>query len=186
MVQGCSLAFFDENHHCIKYNSDRVSPIIQANFGCTKIPNNEFHNSHTQSPITATKHFPQPRVSTVNPNIIDSQHIPSCMNMTHVIIIYTLHQNETQNFSNKHHIITHPSTLQSARKTPTHIANHWATVQPEHCIPTTTNFQLGSYPNTSSWPKSLQRKDSQFDCARIAKPHPLHPHRFAHNWQREQ
>jgi len=59
--------------------------------------------------------------------------------------IINKHQKETQNLTKKLQIISHPSTLQSARTIPTHNVNPWTTVQPVHSILTTTYLQLGSY-----------------------------------------
>jgi len=149
------------------------------------MPHYQLHDSHTWSPIAATMPFPNINVSMINPNIVNSQHSPSCMNMNDVTMKYTNHQKETQNLTKKLRIITHPSTLQRARKIPTHNANPWTTVQPVHSILTTTNLQLGSCLYASYWPKSLQREDSQCDYARIAKPHPRQQQPFARNLQRD-
>jgi hypothetical protein len=67
--------------------------------------------------------FPKINISTINPNIVNSPHSPSCMNMNDVMIKYTTYQKETQNLTKKLQIITYPSTLQSARTIPTHNAN---------------------------------------------------------------
>ena len=77
------------------------------------------------------------------------------MNMNDVIIMQTKHQKETENLTKKLPIITHLSTLQSARKIPTHNANPWTTVQPVHAILTTTELQLGGCLYAFYWPKSL-------------------------------
>jgi len=62
-------------------------------------------------------------ISMINPNIVNSQYSPSCMNMNDVIMKSTKHQEETQNLTKKLQIITYLSTLQSARTIPTHNAN---------------------------------------------------------------
>ena len=86
MPQGCRFASYDENRYRNELNSIRVSPIIRANFCWVKIPNYQLHDSHTRSPIAATMPFPIINVSTINPNIVNSEHSPSCMNMNDVII----------------------------------------------------------------------------------------------------
>jgi hypothetical protein len=83
-------------------------------------------------------------------------------------------------------IITHPSTLQSARKIPTHNANPLTTVQPVNSILTMTNLLQGGCFYISYWPKSLMREDSQCDRARVAKPHPQQQQLFPRNGQRDQ
>jgi len=115
-----------------------------------------------------------------------SQHSPSCMNMTDVIIKYTKHQKVTQNLSKKLQIITHWSTLQSARKITTHNTNHWTTIQPVHSILRTTNLQLGGCLYTSNQPWCLQQEDSLCEHAWVAKPHPHQQQHFAHDRQRDQ
>jgi hypothetical protein len=84
MPQGCGLASFDKNGYRNELKSVCVSLIIRANFCWVKIPNYQLHDSHTQSPIAATMPFPKINVSTINPNIMNSQHSPSCMNMNDV------------------------------------------------------------------------------------------------------
>jgi len=96
------------------------------------------------------------------------------------------HQKEIQNLTKKLQIITHPSTLQSVRKIPTHNSKPWTTVQPVLSILTTTNLQLRSWLYITDWPKTVQRKDLQCVYARIAPPHPHRQQHFAQNPQRDQ
>ena len=86
MQQGCWLGSVDENQYRNELKSISVSVIIRANFCRVKIPNYQLHDSDTRSPIAATVPFPKNSISTINPNILNSQHSPSCMNMTDVII----------------------------------------------------------------------------------------------------
>jgi len=130
--------------------------------------------------------LPKTSVSTINPNIINSQQSPSCMDMTDVIMKYTKHQKETQNLSKKLQTITFPSTLQSARNLPTHNANPWTAVHPVHSILTITNLQLGSCFSTSYRPKSWQWEDLQYDRACVAEWHPQQQQRSACIQQRDQ
>jgi len=123
MPQGCRFASYDENRYRKELKSVCVSLIIWATFCWVTIPNYQLHDSHTRSLIAATMPFPKTNVSTIDPNIVNSQHNPSCMNMNDVIIKYAKHQKETQNLTKELQIITHLSTLQSARKIPTHNAN---------------------------------------------------------------
>jgi hypothetical protein len=101
---------------------------FRAIFCWVMIPNYQIHDSHTRSLIAVTITLPNINVSMINPNIVNSQYSCSCMNMNNVMIKYTKHQKETQNVNKKLQIITHPSTLQSARQIPTHNANHCTTV----------------------------------------------------------
>ena len=64
----------------------RIRQITQANFCWALIPKNQFQHSHIPSPITATVPFPKTCISTIHPNIVNSQHSPSCMIMTDVIL----------------------------------------------------------------------------------------------------
>jgi len=130
--------------------------------------------------------FPTPNVSMINPKIVNSEHSPSWMNTNDVIINWTKHWKETQILSKKLQIITHPCTLQSARKIPTRYTIPWTILLPLHSILTTTNLQLGGCLYASYLPKSLQQEDSQCDHAHIAKPHPHQHQRFAGNWKRDQ
>jgi len=186
MLQGCWLASFDEDHYCNELKSYCISLIIQANFCWAKIPIYQLHDSHTQSPIAATMPFQITSLESIDPNIVNSQLSPSCMNMTDVIIQWTKHQKKTQNPSKKPQTISHPSTLHSARNIPTHNTKLWTTIQPVHTIHTTRNLQLGSPPYASYWPNILQREDSQCHCAPVGKRHPPLQHCFAHNWHRAQ
>ena len=179
-------ASFDENCYRNERKSIHIALIIGADFCWVKIPNYQLHDSHTRSSITATMPFSKINVSTINPNMVNSQHSPSCMNRNDVIIKYTKHPKETQNLNKKLQIFTHLSTLQSARRIPTHNANSWTTVQPVHSILTRTNLQLDGYLYASNGAKSVQREDSQCDRARVAKPHPHQQHGPARNRQRDQ
>jgi len=96
------------------------------------------------------------------------------------------HLNETQNLSKKLQIVTHPSTVQSARKIRTCNTNPWTTIQPVHSILTLTNLQLRGSLYSSYWPKGPQQEDSQCDGAHIAMPHPHQQQRFAPIRQRDQ
>jgi len=177
------LDIFDENYYRNMLKSISVTLIIQGNFWCVKILSNQSHNCPTQNRIAATIPLPESSFSTINPNIVNSQHSQSCMNMTNVITKWTKHWKESQNLSKKLQIITNLSTLHSARKIPTHNANPLTIVKPEHSIPTTTILQQGGCLNGCYWPESLQWEDSQCDRARVAKPHCHQQQRFAWNWQ---
>jgi len=186
MPQGRWLAAFNKNCYGNKLKSVCILLIIQANFWWVNIPHYGLHDSDTRSTIAATMPSPKRHFSTINPNIVNSQHSPSGMNMNNVITTYTNHQKEIQNLTKKLQIFTHVCTLQSGRKIPAHNANHWTTVQPVHSIFKTTGLQLGSCLYASYWPKSLQLEDSQCNGARVAKPNPHHQRCCASYWQRDQ
>ena len=122
----------------------------------------------------------------IYPKIVESQQSPSWMNMTYVILKWNEHQKQIQNLTNKLQIFSDLSTLQTSRKVNSHNTNPWTTVQAVHFILTMTNLQLGGCRNASYWPKSLQREDSQCDCAHIANPHPHQQWCISHNQQRDQ
>jgi hypothetical protein len=82
----CCRYSIDENLYGNGLKRIRISLIIWAYFCCIKLPNNQLHDSHRQSPISATMPFPKITISTINPNIVNSQHSLSCINMNDVII----------------------------------------------------------------------------------------------------
>jgi hypothetical protein len=84
------------------------------------IPNYASHSSHTWSPIAGTMAVTKINFSMVNPNIVNSQHSCSWMNINDVIIKYTKHQIQSENLTKKLQITTYPSTLQTAGRIPTH------------------------------------------------------------------
>jgi len=86
MPQGCWLASFDKIYDCNELKSIHISPIILANFSRVKMHNQQLHDRHTQSPISATILFPKTSISPIKLNIMNSQHNPSRMIMTDVII----------------------------------------------------------------------------------------------------
>jgi len=186
MPQGCWLASCREDRYRDELDSVRVSLSIRANFGWVKIPNYQLHDSHTQSTITATMPFQKTNVSMINPNIMNSQPSPSCVNMNDVTINSTKHQKGTLNLTKQLQIITYPSTLQSARKIPTHNAYPSTTVQPAHSIFITSNLRLGGCVYAFYWPSSLKRENSRLDCPRVAKPHPHLTQCFTCDCQRDQ
>lgn len=100
MPQDFWLATFDDNHYCNRLDSIRFSLIIWVIICRVKIANGEFHDSHKRSSIAATVHFPETKVSTINPNIQNSPHSPKWRNMTNVIIKWTKCQKETYNLTN--------------------------------------------------------------------------------------
>jgi hypothetical protein len=142
MPQGCGLPDVDKDHCWNKLKGVRVSLIILRNFRWIKIPNYQFHESHTWSPIAAileTMPFPKIKVSMISPNIVNSQHSPSCMKMNHC----NNKINKTPKWDPKphqktpnYHASVHPAKCQ---KIPTHNANPWTTVQPVHSILTMTH-----------------------------------------------
>jgi len=101
MPQDFWLATFDDNHYCNRLDSIRFSLIIWVIICRVKIANGEFHDSHKRSSIAATVHFPETKVSTINPNIQNSPHSPKWRNMTNVIIKWTKNQKETQSLHKK-------------------------------------------------------------------------------------
>jgi len=130
--------------------------------------------------------FPTTNISTINPNIVNYRHSPASMHMTNVIIKFTKHQQENQNLSKILQIISHSSTLQSARKIPTHNGNTWTTIQPVHSILTTTNLQPDSWLYTSYFLNGSQLEDSQTNCIRTANPHAHQLPLIAQNQNRDQ
>ena len=171
MPQGCYLASFVQDCYHNEIKSVRVLLIISAYFCWVKIPLCQLHDSYIWSPNTRNMRFPKTSALMINPDIINTQYSPSCMNMNDVILQYTKHQKETQNLTKSLRVITHLSTLLSARKISTHNANPLTTVEPVPSIITTTNLQLGCCMYNSHWPKSLQWENSQCDHACVAKPH---------------
>jgi len=93
---------------------------------------------------------------------------------------------QSQHRAKKLRIITHPSTIQTARNIHTHTSNLRTTVQPVHSFLPTTNLQLGDSLHTFNWPERLQRDHSWCDSPRIAMSHPHQPQHFARNPQRDQ
>jgi len=149
------LAAFDKIHYHNEVKSIHVLPILWPNLSQVKIPNQQLHFTYTRSPIAAAVPFPPTNVSTSNPNVMNSQHTPLCMNINDVIIQYTHQQTETQNLTKKLQIITHPFTLQSAAIIPTQNAYPGTTVWLVHSTFTMTHLQLGSYWCASYWLKSI-------------------------------
>jgi len=186
MPHSCWLTSFDKNGYCNELKSIHISPIVGGNFCWVKIQNYQSHDSHAQSPIAATIPFPKTNFSMINPNIMNSQLSTSCMNLNDVIIKYTKYQKETQNLTKKLQIITHRSTLQSARNVHTRNPNPETTDQRVHSILAMNNLQLGGCLYKSYWPKSLQLEDSQCNHAQIAMPHPQQQQCIVYNQQRDQ
>lgn len=113
-------------------------------------------------------------------NIVNSQPSLSCMNMTDVIIKETKYQKEIQKLSKNLQMITHPPTLQSGIKIPTHNLNSLTTDHPVNSMLTMTNLNLPSRLYTAYWPKSPQWEDPDCSCARIANPHPAQQQLSSH------
>jgi len=186
MAQICWLASFDENGYRNALKRVCISLIIVAYFHLAKISHYQLHDSHTWCPIAATMCFPTTCIWMINPNIVNSQHSPSCMNMTDIIIKSTKYQKETQNLSKKLQSITCPSTLHSARQIVTRHPNPCTTFQPVHSMLTMTNLQLCSRLYDSCWPKSKQWENLQCIRAHVAYPHPHQQQLFAPNQERHQ
>jgi len=130
ILQGGSLAFFENDHDRMKPKCVCVLLIIQANICWAKILNYVLYDSHTQSSIAATMPFPTPSGSTLNPTIVNSQHSPPYTNMINVIKQYTIQWKESQIHFTKLHNITVVSSIWSAWEISSHNVNSWITVPP--------------------------------------------------------
>jgi hypothetical protein len=142
MARDCWMAFSVKNENCYKLKHVCISLIIRAQFQWAMISNNWLNESYTQSAITTTTPISSRNISTIDSNIMNPQYYPSWIDITDL--------KQDQQYSNKRpktswkkcHIITHPSSLQSARKIPTQYANHWTTVQLVYSTLTLTNLKL--------------------------------------------
>jgi hypothetical protein len=85
MRQGCLEASCENNHICKQLIMVSISRMIFASFCYVRLLNYQLHNSHIQSPITATVAFPKPHIAMINTKIVNSHHSLLCMNLIDVI-----------------------------------------------------------------------------------------------------
>jgi len=86
MLQGGSSAGIDQNHSSNDITIVQVSLMISTHIFVAKLPNCQLHDSYTWSSNTATVPFPNRRISTLNPKIVNTEPSRSCMNMFNVIL----------------------------------------------------------------------------------------------------
>jgi hypothetical protein len=138
-----------------------------------KLPKYQFHGSDTLSPIVAKMSCQKCFILMIYPNIVTSQHCPSCIYMTNVMIKYSKYQKQTKNISKEtpNYLPSgHPPKCQENTHPQCRSLNkHPASAFNPRDDKFAARLLLGDFLLT----KRMQQDDSQCNHAHLAK---LHPH----------